>query len=66
MDGKKLYETMLERMPPSMNDKPPVEQWSLGTALKATSVGRSILEQLEPEQAEKLDTVTGLPFIDDK
>ena len=39
MDGKKLYETMLARMPPSMNAKPPVSDWNLDTALEATPVG---------------------------
>jgi hypothetical protein len=39
MDGKKLYETMLARMPPSVNAKPPVEDWNLDTALQATPVG---------------------------
>jgi hypothetical protein len=39
MDGKKLYETMLAKMPPSLSAKPPVEAWSLDTALEATAIG---------------------------
>ena len=39
MDGKKLYETMLARMPPSVNAKPPADAWCLDTALEATPVG---------------------------
>jgi len=39
MDGKKLYAEMLSRMPPSLNAKPPVEDWCLDTALEATPVG---------------------------
>jgi hypothetical protein len=39
MDGKRLYETMLSKMPPSMNAKPPVSAWCLDTALEATPVG---------------------------
>ena len=39
MDGKKLYETMLQRMPPSMNPKPSPDDWNLDTALEQTSIG---------------------------
>jgi hypothetical protein len=39
MDGKQLYETMLARMPPSVNAKPPASEWNLDTALQATPVG---------------------------
>jgi hypothetical protein len=41
MDGKALYETMLARMPPSLNAKPPLSDWNLDTALEATPVGAS-------------------------
>ena len=64
MDGKKLYETMLARMPPSRNAKPAAEAWNLDTALEATPVGRALKEQLEPEQREKLKSVTGIPLLD--
>ena len=39
MDGKRLYEVMLERCPPSVNAKPPLSAWNLDTALEATPVG---------------------------
>ena len=39
MDGKRLYEVMLERCPPSVNAKPPLAAWNLDTALEATPVG---------------------------
>ena len=64
MDGKKLYETMLKRMPPSVNPKPDVSQWNLDTALEATSIGRTIKAKLEPEVRDKLSSITGLPLID--
>jgi hypothetical protein len=39
MNGKVLYETMLARMPPSVNPKPSPADWNLDTALEATSIG---------------------------
>jgi len=64
MDGKKLYETMLEKMPPSMNEKPSPSDWNLLTALEATPVGRNIIEQLDDQQKAKAKDIKGLPFID--
>lgn len=49
-----------------MNDKPPVSEWNLDTALKATPVGRSIKEQLDDETNAKLKDIKGLPGLDDK
>jgi hypothetical protein len=34
MDGKKLYEVMLEKMPPSVNPKPDPKDWNLDTAFE--------------------------------
>eukprot|EP00227_Mantoniella_beaufortii_P003685 CAMPEP_0197617602 /NCGR_PEP_ID=MMETSP1326-20131121/61115_1 /TAXON_ID=1155430 /ORGANISM="Genus nov. species nov., Strain RCC2288" /LENGTH=273 /DNA_ID=CAMNT_0043186497 /DNA_START=35 /DNA_END=856 /DNA_ORIENTATION=+ len=66
MDGKKLYEVMLERFPPSMNPKPPVSEWNLDTAFQSTKVGRSIKESLTEEQVASLKDTTGFPLIDKK
>ena len=42
MDGKKLYETMLAKMPASVNPKPDPSEWNLDTALRRpSSEGRS-------------------------
>jgi len=57
MDGKKLYEQMLLKMGPSVNAKPPLEDWNLDTALEATSIGRSIKEQLDADQLAKLKEI---------
>eukprot|EP00976_Prorocentrum_cordatum_P104190 1193769-Prorocentrum_minimum.AAC.2 len=65
MDGKKLYETMLERMPESMNAKVSPADWNLQTALEATPIGRQILENLDDEQKATVKGLTGLPFFDD-
>ena len=66
MDGKKLYETMLAKMPPSVNPKPDPKDWNLDTAFEATPVGRSIKESLSDEQLAKLKETTGFPILDDK
>jgi hypothetical protein len=66
MDGKKLYEVMLEKMPKSVNEKPPVSEWNLDTAFESTSLGRSIKENLSDEQKEQLKNTTGFPFLDNK
>ena len=44
MDGKKLYEEMLTKMPKSVNEKPSASEWNLLTAFKSTPVGRNIIE----------------------
>jgi hypothetical protein len=64
MDGKKLYDVMLEKMPKSVNEKPPVSEWNLDTAFESTSLGRSIKENLSDEQKERLKNTTGFPFLD--
>mmetsp|Transcript_33286 Transcript_33286/g.55821 ORF Transcript_33286/g.55821 Transcript_33286/m.55821 type:complete len:293 (-) Transcript_33286:305-1183(-) len=64
MDGKVLYETMLERMPESMNKKVSPTEWNLLTALEATPVGRSILEKLTDEQKATAKDLKGIPLID--
>jgi len=64
MDGKKLYETMLERMPESQNAKVSPEEWNLQTALEATPIGRQILEKLDDEQKATVKGLKGLPLID--
>jgi len=64
MDGKKLYEVMLEKMPKSVNEKPPVSEWNLDTAFESTSLGRSIKENLSDEQKEQLKNTMGFPFLD--
>ena len=63
-DGKKLYETMLARMPPSLNAKPPVSEWSLDLALEQTAAGRAIKKELSEEQVAAAKRTTGWPFID--
>ena len=45
MNGKVLYETMLARMPPSVNPKPSPADWNLDTALDATSIGALVLRR---------------------
>ena len=45
MNGKVLYETMLARMPPSVNPKPSPADWNLDTALEATSIGALVLRR---------------------
>jgi Protein of unknown function (DUF3119) len=64
MDGKVLYETMLKRMPPSLNPKPSPEEWSLDLALRQTSIGRALREKLSPEQAAWAKETKGIPFVD--
>lgn len=64
MDGKMLYETMLERMPESMNKKVSPEDWNLLTALEATPIGRSIIEKLTDEQKATAKGTKGIPMID--
>lgn len=64
MDGKQLYETMLERMPESKNTKVSPADWNLHTALDATPVGRKILEQLDEDQKSTVKGITKLPVVD--
>ena len=64
MDGKKLYETMLEKMPESVNKKPAVSEWNLDTAFESTSLGRKIKESLSEEQLKQLKDTTGFPGLD--
>ena len=64
MDGKVLYETMLKRMPPSLNPKPSPEEWSLDLALRQTAIGRALREKLSPEQAAWTKETKGIPFVD--
>lgn len=59
-----LYETMLKRMPPSVNAKPSPADWNLLTALQATGAGRAIIEKLEPEQVQAAKGITGIPLVD--
>ena len=53
MDGKMLYETMLARMPPSVNPKPSLADWNLDTALEATSIGALTLAIATPRHAHR-------------
>ena len=64
MDGKKLYEVMLERMPESVNAKPSPSEWSLDLALEQTSIGRQIKENLSDEQLKQVKEMTGFPGLD--
>ena len=64
MDGKKLYETMLAKMPESVNEKPPVSEWNLDTAFESTALGRKIKGSLSEEQLEQLKDTTGFPGLD--
>jgi len=64
MDGKKLYEVMLERMPESANAKPSPADWSLDLALEQTSIGRKIKENLSEEQLKQVKEMTGFPGLD--
>ena len=64
MDGKKLYEVMLERMPESVNAKPSPSEWSLDLALEQTSIGRQIKENLSDEQLKQVKDMTGFPGLD--
>ena len=64
MDGKKLYETMLAKMPESVNKKPPVSEWNLDTAFESTALGRKIKESLSEEQLKQLKETTGFPGLD--
>jgi len=63
-DGKKLYETMLERMPASKNAKVSPADWNLLTALEATPVGRNIIDQLDDQQKAKAKSIDKMPFFD--
>ena len=64
MDGKKLYETMLAKMPESVNKKPLVSEWNLDTAFESTALGRKIKESLSEEQLKQLKDTTGFPGLD--
>ena len=66
MDGKKLYEVMLDRMPASQNAKPSIDDWSLDLALEQTSIGRQIKENLTEEQLKQVKELKGFPVLDDK
>ena len=66
MDGKKLYEEMLTKMPKSVNEKPSLSEWNLLTAFKSTPVGRNIIEQMSDEQVKWCEETTGLPYFDDE
>ena len=66
MDGKKLYEEMLTKMPKSVNEKPSPSEWNLLTAFKSTPVGRNIIEQMSDEQVKWCEETTGLPYFDDE
>ena len=54
MDGKKLYETMLAKMPASVNPKPDPSEWNLDTAFEATKLGRTIKENLTKNKSRRL------------
>lgn len=64
MDGKKLYEQMLEKMPTSVNPKPDPSEWNLDTAFEATPVGRKIKESLSEDQLKTLKETKGFPGLD--
>jgi hypothetical protein len=64
MDGKKLYEEMLAKMPPSVNPKPDPSEWNLDTAFESTKLGRSIKESLSEEQLQTLKDTKGFPGLD--
>ena len=64
MDGKKLYEEMLAKMPPSVNPKPDPSEWNLDTAFESTSLGRSIKESLSEDQRRTLKETKGFPGLD--
>jgi hypothetical protein len=64
MDGKKLYETMLERMPASKNAKVSPADWNLLTALEATPVGRNLIDQLDDQQKAQAKSIDKMPFFD--
>ena len=64
MDGKKLYEQMLEKMPTSVNPKPDPSEWNLDTAFEATPVGRKIKESLSEDQLKQLKETKGFPGLD--
>ena len=64
MDGKKLYETMLAKMPASVNPKPDPSEWNLDTAFEATKLGRTIKENLDEEQIATLKKTKGFPGLD--
>jgi hypothetical protein len=66
MDGKMLYEVMLQRLPASVNDKPSPSAWSLDLALEQTSIGRQIKENLSEEQLKQVKEMKGFPVLDDK
>ena len=66
MDGKKLYEQLLMKMPKSVNEKPKASEWNLLTAFKATPVGRTLIEQMTDEQVKQAQETTGLPYLDNK
>ena len=66
MDGKKLYEEMLTKMPKSVNEKPNPSEWNLLTAFKSTPVGRNIIEQMSEEQVKWCEETVGLPYFDEK
>lgn len=66
MDGKKLYEEMLTKMPKSVNEKPSPSEWNLLTAFKSTPVGRNIIEQMSEEQVKWCEETIGLPYFDEK
>ena len=66
MDGKKLYEEMLTKMPKSVNEKPSASEWNLLTAFKSTPVGRNIIELMSEEQVKACEETTGLPYFDDE
>ena len=66
MDGKKLYEEMLTKMPKSVNEKPSPSEWNLLTAFKSTPVGRNIIEQMSEEQVKWCEETVGLPYFDEK
>ena len=66
MDGKMLYEVMLQRLPASVNDKPSPSAWSLDLALEQTSIGRQIKENLSEEQLKQVKEMKGFPGLDDK
>ena len=63
-DGKQLYKTMLERMPASKNAKVSPADWNLLTALEATPVGRTIIDNLDEEQIAKAKSIDKMPFFD--
>ena len=66
MDGKKLYDEMLTKMPKSVNEKPNPSEWNLLTAFKSTPVGRNIIEQMSEEQVKWCEETVGLPYFDEK